>query len=379
MIVYASGEESDIREVDGGLVDVFVNEQIRRCVTFLYEDEPDEQTGAVARQPVGTAFLIAKALDDSDLDVDDAKYYPERYLCYLVTAGHVIRDSKVDTIFVRLNRDKFHLEEYQRQGAFEDIPIRKDQWTFHPKEGTTDVAVYRLKMPPGHFTAKALPFATLTTKIYTAREGIGAGDEVFFVGLFTGHPGSERVEPVIRFGNISLMLPFEKVRVYLTEADRLAREPKTTPIEAYLIEARSSGGVSGSPVLIYWPPICRGQKYTEAGLRFHFRLPLILGLVFGQYESDGEPPEGRETSIINAGIAIVIPADKIRETIMQKKLADERKEVAERSAGRTPKGAPKPVAGSARRDVEFTQNDFEEALRRASRKTPSPDESKGTE
>jgi hypothetical protein len=212
-------------------------------------------------------------------------------------------------------------------------------------------------MPAGHYTLKAMPFATLTTKIYTAREGIGSGDEVFFVGLFTGHEGSERVEPIIRFGNISLMLPFEKIDVILNS--------KLTAIEAYLIEARSMGGFSGSPVFIYHPPLVRGQE--DAKFAIAFRLPLILGLVFGQYESSHELSDGGEI-VSNAGIAIVIPADKIRETIMKEKFKKERKEILERGKSKSAKGAIKPVAGDTNRETAFTANDMNDALKKASRK-----------
>ena len=169
----------------------------------------------------------------------------------------------------------------------------------------------------------------------------------------------ERAEPVIRFGNISLMLPFEKVKVRLNKNDE-----HLTPVEAYLVEARSWGGQSGSPALFNYPPFGDKAWERERIWSFKFRLPLILGLVHGQYERHGP--------LVSAGVAIVIPADKIRETIMQKKLADERSRVAEKSPTRA-KDAPKPIPGSARPDVNFTQEDFTNALERASRKVSQPE------
>jgi hypothetical protein len=78
------------------------------------------------------------------------------------------------------------------------------------------------------------------------------------------------------------------------------------------------------------------------------------------------------------GMAAVIPADKIRETIMQKKFEDDRKQQREKSAGHKAKDAGKPSARSARPDVEFTKEDMADALRRASRKAPE-DKAKDSE
>ncbi len=66
-------------------------------------------------------------------------------------------------------------------------------------------------------------------------QNIGLGDEVFITGLFGYVAGSQKNIPIVRVGNIAMM-PDEKVP---TEGE---------PMEAYLIEARSMGGLSGSPV-----------------------------------------------------------------------------------------------------------------------------------
>ena len=70
-------------------------------------------------------------------------------------------------------------------------------------------------------------------------EGIGIGDEVFMVGLFHRHTGRDRNEPIIRVGNIA-SLP--SAPVPLDEGEKA---------EAILIEPRSIGGLSGSPVFVH--------------------------------------------------------------------------------------------------------------------------------
>jgi hypothetical protein len=360
MIIYSRGNDSDIQEVEGRLVDVFVNELIRSCVTFLYEDAQDPDTGEMYRRTLGTAFLVAKSLDDSDEDILSWQRSPERYVSYLVTAGHVIRNRVSETIYIRVNTRGINTTTFELMPHRLDIPTLKNDWEFHPNDKETDVAVYHLNIPFQDLFITAVPYATLIPHHYITQENIGSGDEVFFIGLFTGHEGNEWVEPIIRFGHISLMLPFQKIEVYLKRTDS---EP--APIEAYLVEARSHGGVSGSPVFLYWPPLQRGQRYTGAAM-YRQPLPLILGLVFGQYENDN-PPDGGDT--INSGIAIVIPAEKIRETIMQKKLRTKRETIRKNPPKR--KDAPKPVAGD--RAPEFTVGDMMGALQKASRKIPQPE------
>ena len=66
---------------------------------------------------------------------------------------------------------------------------------------------------------------------------VGVGDEVFITGLFSHHHGNHKNIPIVRTGNIASM-PEEKIQTqnYLREA--------------FLIEARSIGGLSGSPVFL---------------------------------------------------------------------------------------------------------------------------------
>jgi hypothetical protein len=65
------------------------------------------------------------------------------------------------------------------------------------------------------------------------------------MGLFSEHPGGDHNEPIARFGNIALM-PAEKVTVDVGDS--------TAHIRAYLVEARSWGGHSGSPAFVFFPP-----------------------------------------------------------------------------------------------------------------------------
>src|SRR5436309_3387462 len=72
---------------------------------------------------------------------------------------------------------------------------------------------------------------------------IGPGDEVFMTGLFTRLEGRSRNIPIVRMGKVAMMpgeemLPDAKISGW------------RGGIEAYLVEARSAGGMSGSPAFV---------------------------------------------------------------------------------------------------------------------------------
>ena len=138
-------------------------------------------------------------------------------------------------------------------------------------------------------------------------KSIGTGDEVFITGLFAHLVGSSRNLPIVRMGNIAMM-PGEPV---------MSKELGN--IEAYLIEARSIGGLSGSPAFV--------RETIPMGIgAFYF-----LGLMHGHWDI---PPEAKNDQIIigsdktgqvNIGIAIVIPAKKVLEVLNHPDLIEARK------------------------------------------------------
>jgi hypothetical protein len=118
----------------------------------------------------------------------------------------------------------------------------------------------------------------------------------------------------VRLGNIALM----------------PEEPIETRdygfMEAYLIEARSIGGLSGSPVFVHVGGIranrMRGNKYYWLGLiHGHWNLPTS--------DTDNSNKDQLSGEAINTGIAIVVPATKILEIINRKELVEGRVKVAE--------------------------------------------------
>ena len=143
---------------------------------------------------------------------------------------------------------------------------------------------------------------------------IGPGDECFVVGRFVNHEGKQKNLPTVRFGCISQM------------ADEPILQNCGYKQQSFLVEAKSIGGYSGSPVYTYIPPgtIRYGvENWLDKILMQHG--PWLLGVVWGQINDwmpimneQGQPINSNPKSaqvMINTGIMAVVPAWKIRETL----------------------------------------------------------------
>jgi hypothetical protein len=204
--------------------------------------------------------------------------------------------------------------------------MREDSWSgarwySHPNAGSTDVAVALIDFHVEE-EFKAILLRTDegsglagTAEILHDRK-LGIGNEVFVVGLFGKHYGRQRNIPIIRVGNIAMMRGEPVATKYCGETD------------AYLIEARSIGGLSGSPVFVrapYWR-VQDGQMWVNPGPQFY-----LLGLMHGHFDvtslhewavdADETPAQG-----INTGIGVVIPVEKILETIDHPELVKTRQQ-----------------------------------------------------
>jgi len=219
----------------------------------------------------------------------------------LITAKHVIDEIK------KLGISKVSIRVNTKAGAAIWFDSDSSDWKFHPTDPSVDVAMLRcgIHNDLDHFAVPTLVCAT--PKVFTENE-VGLGDEVFIVGLFRHHHGENRNIPIVRVGNLAA-LNEEKVQ---TKEFGL--------IDAYLVEARSIGGLSGSPVFLNLGIVrqIRGQvvQKPEPG-----PMMFLLGLVHGHYDvpsvelDTNVQDSGKSLSVekINTGIAMVVPIEKIME------------------------------------------------------------------
>jgi hypothetical protein len=204
-----------------------------RCVGFVAEavggTASDEE-----RDLKGTGFFVG---------VPSAVHQNKNFL-YFVTAKHLIADLKdrIDRVRVVVNKTG---------GGTASITMIDGRWWFHPNDPTTDVAILACKRPYIDVDVYVLTKEFLTPELIK-QKNIGIGDEVFLTGLFDYATSPKRIMPIVRYGNIA-MLPTEQIQTELGFAD------------VYLVEARSAGGISGSPVFARQTiPLCANVAETPS-------------------------------------------------------------------------------------------------------------------
>jgi hypothetical protein len=279
-----------------------IPDAVKKCVVFIGIKKPSESFDQI--KYIGTGFFVSIP----------AVKIPDCSFPYLVTAKHVAVEIGEKDFFIRANSKDGGMTFFKGSKNF--------KWWFHPDPiWPSDVAVFPMTIPPKTFKTvdySTIHAATLLTDEERMSEGIGEGDEVATVGLFSHHTGSEKNIPIIRMGNIAMI------------SDEPIRTAKFGNMEAYLIEMRSIGGLSGSPVFVLKP--------VELG-RWKIHL---LGLIHGHWDVpdnqiiDATVEDAGIKAGVNVGIAMVIPAKKILETLNCKELADNRakieaKEIAKNS------------------------------------------------
>lgn len=297
---------------------VIVPDVIRKCVAFIYCRLPDGE------RPVGTVFFVRFPMET----------VPGRIWVYAVTAKHVIDGIKADSI-----DQKVVLRVNHRHSGVVDVVTDAADWTAHPSDSGVDVAVFALTFARDGVADVLLPYGVIVhnypiggsaTREIIQEYQIGVGDEVFFPGLFVNHVGKERNLPIVRVGNIAAM-PEEPVRVKVfkpVEAYVL--------MEAYLLEARSIGGLSGSPVFVNLGLLrsINGEVRNTRPVHGYPTVFYLLGIVNGHFGMEPATlPLTRET--INMGIAYATPIWKIIDVINHPREVETRRKVESEVGGET--------------------------------------------
>lgn len=330
-----------------------VPDNVRKSVLFLGHKNPDGMF-----ELMGTAFFMSRiiGLDRPNFVDGDGSGFG-----YLVTAKHVIdgiRDRFGTVVGIRANLKDGNARWYEM-----DI----NKWIFHPTESDfVDVAIFRGAMPEG-FDHMTIPITLIASEETISETRIGIGDEVFLTGLFAYHHGTKKNIPIVRVGNIAAM-PEEPVEVR-----------NFGLMDAYLIEARSLGGISGSPVFVHIPAARAKSLIEQSGAKLasDTTVYFLLGLMHGHWDEmcldeDSPTEDAGKINSVNLGIAIVVPATKILEVIEQPMI---RKDEERRLREKREKNLP--TTDSLSKDEGLTLEGFEDALKQASRKLPSqPDEEK---
>jgi hypothetical protein len=246
-------------------------------------------------EPVGTGFFVGMPIGNPESN---------NFLALVVTALHVITDIEG----AGQTPNKIYLRVNTKDGGVEHVHIPSEQWA-RPDiaeqldNGIVDAAV--CWFPGNNSTTSKYDYLLMPASNEIANrdlleeEGIGIGNEVFFAGLFIRHTETKRNEPIVRAGMIAAMP--EKI------------ETRYGPQHAFLIETRSIGGFSGSPVFVnagFW----RFDEEGQLKLRSKFRMHYLIGVISGHWEVGEEIQTvggATERASMNMGIAKVTPMEKV--------------------------------------------------------------------
>jgi hypothetical protein len=297
---------------------VLIDDYYQRLVGYIVADVRDQDTGETYRLPQGTVFFVEIHLSKSHLGT----------FGYAVTCRHVLEgmhERGYGDGFIRLNR--------RSHPGIYDHPFRFEDWT---RSKTSDLAVCAVSIP--------VEADYWFYPMYGFSSGLALGQDIFFVGLFSARPGVDSVDALVRSGKVAR----EYAKVALTVND-IARESIETTV--HIVESRSWGGESGSPVFIYDEKWKLEQGYQIGGFSSQDRVvpdvhPKLLGVMHGHYQIPADVMNAGETAggvDINSGIAIVIPCVHLTELIMQDHLIKERQRDEDRREERARRSSmPKP-------------------------------------
>ncbi len=219
---------------------------------------------------------------------------------YAVTARHVIdglRSKGRNDLTLRMNP--------KEPGApLITVTTDLDGWFRHPSDDSIDVAIREMGIPK-NADHLVIPFNMCATPDVVAEHEVALGDEIFISGHFRHHFGKARNIPIVRTGNLAAL------------GEERVQTKSFGEIDAILIEARSIGGLSGSPVFLNLGAVRQingGVKFATGASPIFF----LLGLIHGHFDSPSDDALDVgfvATEKINAGIAIVVPISKVREVI----------------------------------------------------------------
>lgn len=256
-----------------------VPDEALKSVVFLVR-------GADPPSAAGTAFLVSV----------DSERIATRAYTYLVTAKHVLTKARQEgtALHVRLNT---------KSGGAAIVNV-EDAWS---ESTDADVAVLRFR-PPSHALVKPLPRAMFLDDATRTKQGIGIGEDIFLVGLFTRRQGRQRNLPIVRSGTIAAM------------PDEPIQSDSGGDVLAYLAEVHSTGGLSGSPVFVTLG-LARprwidggGSLSEEAMLRLDTGTRVyLLGLMYGGHSKEVPALDVSEDELrnLNLGIARVTPIEDV--------------------------------------------------------------------
>jgi hypothetical protein len=291
---------------------------IMGSIAFIY---PDADAARDDQEVGGTGFLISLPFGGNPA--------PEVDHLYVATARHLLSTGPAGEPW------SSPVIAFSTSTGLETYTTAAVDWEPHP-DGD-DLAVASINGFRGTGTITALAASHFVTQKEVRDLDIGIGDEVFYMGRFQPPEGNSI--PTVRFGNISHM-PL-----------KIWHEGFKCWVDSFLIEGRSRGGYSGSPVVLrlswgrhhgkVWPDVLSPQtpaSLEAVALMNDANFDRVLGVNWGHTTEVQTARMGRGVPVdldVNEGIMCVVPGWRILDILMSRRFTEQREkdEAEDRDGG----------------------------------------------
>lgn len=253
--------------------------------------------------PVGHAFGVV--LEEGGL----------RFV-HIVTARRIIESIPGDVVVLRINR---------KPGGAVLVRAEKHSWYAHPQNepgNPIDIAVFPFELPSGikrsDLDVVFVPPDGLLRGKTAETLGVGAGEPIFAVGTFNVRSGGGGVL-IVRTGSIAALRDLKRP-IASTRG----------PVDAHLVEIGSAAGWTGAPVFVQLAAERVVNERVVRTAQSGARSSLLLGMMHGPLETKADAAVEESEKVfaeiggpeLGAGLALVVPVDKIVETLGHPALAE---------------------------------------------------------
>jgi hypothetical protein len=310
-----------------------IQDQFLQSVFYLF---PTQEDAEKRTKYGGTGFFVS---------LDSNEFGDELRHVYAVTNKHLLVDSngKPRCLYLNINNS---------EGDTDTIITELKHWRLAPDD---DLAVLPISPSASRHLASSIGELAFLTEEKIAKHNIGVGDDLFFIGRFVDHQGKTVNTPTLRFGNVAL----------LTEDEIFDNETGMSQV-SYLAEARSIKGFSGSPTFVYILPLSPRGRGADLTIDYW---QYFIGVVWSHFKTQEEAygENGERLKVeANSGIMGIVPAKRLlaflkgdKDLVKHAKKRDDifRKMKQENSIS---------LDSS---DKSLTKQDFEDTLKKVTRKT----------
>jgi hypothetical protein len=322
------------------------------CVFYIY---PSELSAKENSEDGATGFFYGEKSEVS----------PNFPHLYAVANRHTVFADGVKEPVLRINT---------KDGGYMTYPTEQSDWKPHPE---SDIAICRIRLDISLYEIDFFERGIIIDDEFIRKFNVGAGDDVFMIGRFRKHAGTDKNLPIVMFGNIATM---NEEPIY----NRFINKKQ----ESYLVEMRSMHGFSGSPVLLHIPNMSfRWTKIKDNEYNFvtAHSYKGLLGIQWGRirYEEMAKDLDtGRDVLIeLDSAMAGVVPVSKLMDLIDSEEMIEMRKNDDEEARKKNEESGvdltsfKKP---KLKKDEGITKEEFEDALRKIARPL-KPDDPKKKE